>query len=521
MENINLSQANQARLTNRQSSSNPIETKKNTEQINDGNEKIKKGLTALAILGGAIVIGIAIRKGLGNKAVEKESEAINEIKTKLLKDIKFNKGIATLPDGSKFTGTIEDTLKNGDKITLEYTDGVIQKSRRSGSKTFEKIYETRFNGDKMVIVTENNATTKINLTEISNDVKKAQDDFRNLLENDDVSLWELKNYDRKYLSENQKAQLDDLLKKKTDELKAEELTKRQAQKATETSQEKTTQKITQDVPESRDYAVAPKYKQKISSVCSIEAENIEDFDNAKKNLENCRDIRLECIKKKGKYFDESELELIKEYDNKDLDDIAIIFDGKQGNPTDKLFLLARNNLQTKGTSLVIHEVPEIFSGLDPRAIEEAINELSCKYYSNTLKIADKTFGVEIIGGGTYNKVLRIFDDNNKSIALRIGHSQSRVRNTCEEIVTSLNLMNNNIADVPKFYMGNPLCKKTYTDGGTVFESGCWQLCEYVTDKTPIREGKKLFDYLKEINGKHLDLNSGAYVGDYIVDLGGI
>ena len=89
------------------------------------------------------------------------------------------------------------------------------------------------------------------------------------------------------------------------------------------------------------------------------------------------------------------------------------------------------------------------------------------------------------------------------------------------MVNAINLTKNNIVDVPKFYMGNPLLKRTYNDAASIYDAGCWQLCEYVTKETPMREGKKLFDYLKEINGRHLDLNSGTFVGGYIVDFGGI
>lgn len=205
MNNVDLNQVNKKYILNQQSNtSSPVETDKNVKQVDDGNNKLKKGLVALAVLGSAVVAGIAIYKGFGNKTVQEVSETVNEVKAKLLKDVKFDKGIASLPDGSKFTGVIEDTLKNGDKITLRYTDGVIQKSQRSGSKTIEKVYETRFNGDKIVVITENNTTRRVNLTEIKNNVKKAQDDFKKLLEDDKTTLWRLKNHDRAYLNNTQK-----------------------------------------------------------------------------------------------------------------------------------------------------------------------------------------------------------------------------------------------------------------------------------------------------------------------------
>jgi len=67
------------------------------------------------------------------KATEATSSAAGTESAKLLKDaikdggIKFNKGIATLEDGSKFTGVIEGT-SSGKKAVLEYADGKIMKS---------------------------------------------------------------------------------------------------------------------------------------------------------------------------------------------------------------------------------------------------------------------------------------------------------------------------------------------------------------------------------------------------------
>ncbi|MBQ4645958.1 MAG: hypothetical protein IJB79_01275 [Candidatus Gastranaerophilales bacterium] len=60
-------------------------------------------------------------------------------KTAKFSDIKFNKGIATR-FGLKFNGTIEDILKNGDRVTLTIEKGRITQSARSGKANFKKLF---------------------------------------------------------------------------------------------------------------------------------------------------------------------------------------------------------------------------------------------------------------------------------------------------------------------------------------------------------------------------------------------
>lgn len=51
----------------------------------------------------------------------------------------FNGGMALI-NGKPYTGTIENTLKNGDKIKLKYVNGLIKSSKRTGSKSFIKTF---------------------------------------------------------------------------------------------------------------------------------------------------------------------------------------------------------------------------------------------------------------------------------------------------------------------------------------------------------------------------------------------
>ena len=97
------------------------------------------------------VAGIAIAKG--------------KKPTKLLSDIDLNKGIATLKnDGSSFTGKIVDTLKNGDKVVLEYKDGILKSSERTGKKNIRKIFD-KIDGNKIVNIETNGTKVTANITE--------------------------------------------------------------------------------------------------------------------------------------------------------------------------------------------------------------------------------------------------------------------------------------------------------------------------------------------------------------------
>lgn len=129
--------------------------------IKDGKKKLA---LALAALGAAAIAGAAIYKGRGTK----------------LSSIKFDKGIALSKNGDKFTGKIKDKLSNGDKIVMEYVDGVLQKSKRSGKINFEKVYET-INNEQIVNKTTNGVTTKFNITKTQQEVKATQEKLKNAI----------------------------------------------------------------------------------------------------------------------------------------------------------------------------------------------------------------------------------------------------------------------------------------------------------------------------------------------------
>lgn len=123
-----------------------------TAENNNGNKKIALALLGMAAAGAAIAIGVAATKGNSAK----------------LADINFNKGFATLKNGEEFTGKIKDTLKCGDLIEMKYKNGILQKSKRTGSKNFIKEFYT--NKDCILpteIITKKLNGRKTNISEIA------------------------------------------------------------------------------------------------------------------------------------------------------------------------------------------------------------------------------------------------------------------------------------------------------------------------------------------------------------------
>ena len=206
MDSVNLSQASNKYLITNETKDEPIQlqVQNSSVQVKNGDKKLLATLVGLgAIAAAGIGIAIAIKKGK------------NPIKS--LADINFNKGIAKLNNGKNYTGVIQDTLKNGDKITLEYADGILKKSARTGSISFEKVYETLEDGSRIVTKTQGNNVVKTNITDIQNSVKKAQKDLNKLFDKkDELDISDFKKQADAivYKSRKQQSEIDGILAQK-------------------------------------------------------------------------------------------------------------------------------------------------------------------------------------------------------------------------------------------------------------------------------------------------------------------
>ena len=158
MDSINLSQVNQSYIEkNRNNASVPQTSVVPQKQEAHGNEKLKKALIALGVIGAA---GVAILLATRNKKKPEIPQAEDVQKAfKELTDIDFgkikgeNRGIAYLKDGTKFTGELK--VKNG---ILEYKDGILLKStlQNNGNTTVREYVNgviSKKNGDVVDITT--------------------------------------------------------------------------------------------------------------------------------------------------------------------------------------------------------------------------------------------------------------------------------------------------------------------------------------------------------------------------------
>ena len=85
----------------------------------NGSNLLMKSLTGLALIATGLYLGKNLLKPSGN--------IVKTLETFKLQGGKFNRGVATLPDGSTFTGKIKYTSTKGDNYLLEYLEGKIQK----------------------------------------------------------------------------------------------------------------------------------------------------------------------------------------------------------------------------------------------------------------------------------------------------------------------------------------------------------------------------------------------------------
>lgn len=138
----NVSQINT--FNNNNSKMHSLDTPTETKQKSNGTKLLLGSLAALAI-GGAIYVATHGKKDV--KAVTQNApvEELKEFTLEAFKQAgnKFAKGQALLANGEKYSGEMIKNYKDGTKVILEYTDGLLQKSTKSknGEKVFEKIYK--------------------------------------------------------------------------------------------------------------------------------------------------------------------------------------------------------------------------------------------------------------------------------------------------------------------------------------------------------------------------------------------
>ena len=229
MDNIQLSQANQIYISNQGQKQNVVSpVQPQVQQVEDGENKINKVLLGLGILGTAAIGISCVIRGRKPKNTP-DADDIQKL-VKQFQDINFNNGQAKLKDGTLFTGVIEDTLKSGDKVTMEYIDGVLQKSTKvvNGTETIKEYT----NG----VISKKNGEV-VDIKKVQDEVKSQQAKLKELLANGEISSEEFKKQtdEIKFKSSNDKKAINETFDKK---VKTEEATKAEAEKLAQEAQEK-------------------------------------------------------------------------------------------------------------------------------------------------------------------------------------------------------------------------------------------------------------------------------------------
>lgn len=230
MDNVQLSKANQVYIANQaQNNDTTTPIQPQVQQVEDGENKMNKVLLGLGILGAAAIGITCVIRGKKLKNTP-DKEDIQKL-IKKFDEISFNKqGIAKLKDGTLFTGTVEKASNNGDKISMEYVDGVLKKSTKT-TKGSEIIKEYT-NG----VVTKKNGQT-VDIKKVQNEVKKDQDKLKQLLKNDELSADDFKKQadEIKFKSNNNKKAIEETFDKK---VKAQEAAKAEADRLAQEAKEK-------------------------------------------------------------------------------------------------------------------------------------------------------------------------------------------------------------------------------------------------------------------------------------------
>lgn len=275
MDNIQLSQANQVYISNQTQNNNATSSiQESVQQIEDGENKINKVLIGLGVLGAAAIGITCVIRGRKPKNAS-TSNTVQKL-VKKFNEIDFNKGTARLKDGSVFTGAVEKVSENGDKLSLEYVDGILQKSTKTTNGV--EVIKEYVDG----VISKKNGKV-VDIKKVQDEVKAQQAKLKELLANGEISSEEFKKQtdEIKFKSKKQEAEIKETLNKKVEAEKAE------ADRITQEAQEKAE-------AEAKAKTEADRLKKEAEE--KAEADRIAQekaFTDFKKSLKNMSDEELE------------------------------------------------------------------------------------------------------------------------------------------------------------------------------------------------------------------------------------
>lgn len=218
-------------------------------------------------------------------------------------------------------------------------------------------------------------------------------------------------------------------------------------------------------------------------------------------------------------FDTPNLVLMKDkYDANNVYDLGLRF-----------AVVANNTAQAKGNSVLINEIPPIFRNVDIKELTRILDELPSRLEHNKINefsVSGKKFFVKPEGGGCISSVYKMYDEFGNKVCFKYSinpYLMGRGQGIYNETAILNEAIKAGVTDVPKLYMTNPVgCIAQRSDSIGTTVKGSWQILEFIDkDKSVPKNGLKFADWLESKGLEHRDLHLGNYVGDYIVDVGGV
>lgn len=218
-------------------------------------------------------------------------------------------------------------------------------------------------------------------------------------------------------------------------------------------------------------------------------------------------------------FDTPNLKIMKDfYDKQNFYDLGV-----------RYAIIANNTAKQKGFGAIIAEVPDMFKGLDIKDVVKKIDDLaSLLDYKkvNKFTISGREYRAELIGSGCLSDVYKItYPKTGEKVCIKFARQPyltGRGQGVFDETAITCEANKAGVVDVPKLYMANPIGRYLTLPNTLITNNGAWQMSEFIeAGKKAPSDGLKLLNWLKSKGLYHGDCHSGNFVGDIIVDLGGI
>ncbi len=225
-------------------------------------------------------------------------------------------------------------------------------------------------------------------------------------------------------------------------------------------------------------------------------------------------------------------DFIEENQNTTLDDFESLFDGiqyKTFDISDRFAFMVYNTNQKEGTALIYDEIPKIFEGIEKEKIKDAMDnlmlEMQIEEGIKEFKIDGKRFRAKQVGEGDFGIVYKIEDIEGNCAAIKryiSPNSLMDIQGMHCEIPIARKASLDNVNDVPKFYMANPVCDFLQSETKNRLIKGGWMIREFIEEDTkPKNSDINLERWLQNYMLFNEDDKSENYVGNYLIDLGGI